>query len=88
MYSAGDRQSRSSDDRHASPIRAHVIAMNSPEVEELRRFRETLKADAGLLQEYVMEKQRILAGIGTDSLASRRQQSRTCGQSARNYEKG
>lgn len=47
---------------------AHVIAMNSPEVEELLWFRERLKADARLLEEYVAEKRRILAAGTLDSV--------------------
>jgi GrpB-like predicted nucleotidyltransferase (UPF0157 family) len=50
------------------PIHAHVIAMNSPEVEELRWFREMLKAHAGLLEEYVVVKRRILAAGVSDSV--------------------
>jgi GrpB-like predicted nucleotidyltransferase (UPF0157 family) len=49
-------------------IHAHVIAMNSPEVEEFRRFREMLKADARLLEEYVVVKRRILAAGVSDSV--------------------
>jgi GrpB-like predicted nucleotidyltransferase (UPF0157 family) len=50
------------------PIHAHVIAINSPEVEELRWFPEMLKADAGLLAEYVEVKRRILAAGVSDSV--------------------
>ena len=50
------------------PIHAHVIAMNSPELEELLWFRERLKADARLREEYVAEKRRILVAGVTDSV--------------------
>lgn len=36
-------------------IHAHVIALNSPEVEGLRRFRDMLKADVRLRAEYELE---------------------------------
>jgi GrpB-like predicted nucleotidyltransferase (UPF0157 family) len=50
------------------PVHAHVIAMNSPEVEVLRYFRDLLKADAKLLEKYVAVKKRILADGVNDSV--------------------
>lgn len=50
------------------PVHAHVIAINSPEAEELRWFRERLKADEKLRDEYVAEKRRILAAGVSDSV--------------------
>jgi len=49
-------------------VHAHVIAINSPEVEELRWFRERLKADEKLRDQYVAEKRGILAAGVSDSL--------------------
>ena len=50
------------------PVHAHVIAQNSPEVEELIWFREKLSGEAKLREEYVAEKLRILAGGVVDSV--------------------
>jgi GrpB-like predicted nucleotidyltransferase (UPF0157 family) len=50
------------------PVHAHVIDMNSPEVEELRWFRERLKADERLRDEYVAEKRGLLAAGVSDSV--------------------
>src|SRR5258705_8498994 len=50
------------------PVHAHVIAMNSSEVEALRWFKEMLKADARLLEEYVEVKKGILAAGVADSV--------------------
>ncbi|SRR6266496_4980642 len=50
------------------PVHAHVIAMNSPEVEALRWFKEMLKTDARLLEEYVEVKKGILAAGVSDSV--------------------
>jgi GrpB-like predicted nucleotidyltransferase (UPF0157 family) len=42
-------------------LHVHVIAVDSPEVEVLRAFRERLRADSSLMQAYVKRKQEILA---------------------------
>ncbi|MGH9846414.1 MAG: GrpB family protein [Blastocatellia bacterium] len=49
-------------------IHAHVIARDSAEVEELRSFRDHLRADVELLAAYVARKREILAAGVTDSL--------------------
>jgi GrpB-like predicted nucleotidyltransferase (UPF0157 family) len=41
-------------------LHAHVIAMNSPEVGALRRFRDLLRADRGLRDAYQEKKRTIL----------------------------
>lgn len=41
-------------------LHAHVIAMNSPEVQSLRRFRDLLRADPGLRDAYQEKKRAIL----------------------------
>jgi GrpB-like predicted nucleotidyltransferase (UPF0157 family) len=50
-------------------VHAHVVAMNSAEAEEFIWFRERLKADTRLREEYVAEKKRILTAGITDSVA-------------------
>jgi GrpB-like predicted nucleotidyltransferase (UPF0157 family) len=50
------------------PVHVHVIAMNAPEVEALRWFKEMLKADARLREEYVEVKKGILAAGISDSV--------------------
>jgi ubiquinone/menaquinone biosynthesis C-methylase UbiE/GrpB-like predicted nucleotidyltransferase (UPF0157 family) len=49
-------------------LHVHVVAAISPEAEELRRFRDRLRADSGLLASYVAAKRAILGGGVTDSL--------------------
>ncbi len=49
-------------------IHVHVIAANSPEVRELRSFRDQLRADRALLAAYVAAKRAILADGCTDSI--------------------
>ena len=49
-------------------IHAHVVSKNSAEAAELLWFRERLRADAGLRDEYVAEKRRILAAGVTDQV--------------------
>jgi mannose-6-phosphate isomerase-like protein (cupin superfamily)/GrpB-like predicted nucleotidyltransferase (UPF0157 family) len=49
-------------------LHAHVIVLNSPEVAELRSFRDRLLGDAALLDQYVALKRRIIAEGVTDSL--------------------
>jgi GrpB-like predicted nucleotidyltransferase (UPF0157 family) len=49
-------------------LHVHVIAASSPEVEQLRRFRDQLRADPGLVAAYVAAKKAILASGVTDSL--------------------
>src|SRR5215468_871227 len=49
-------------------LHVHVIAASSPEAEELRRFRDRLRADPNLVAAYVGAKKAILASGVTDSL--------------------
>jgi GrpB-like predicted nucleotidyltransferase (UPF0157 family) len=42
-------------------IHAHVVALNSPEVSDLRAFRDRLRADPALVAEYVARKRALLA---------------------------
>jgi GrpB-like predicted nucleotidyltransferase (UPF0157 family) len=49
-------------------LHVHVLAATSPEVGELRAFRDALRADAGLRAAYVAAKRAILADGCTDSL--------------------
>jgi GrpB-like predicted nucleotidyltransferase (UPF0157 family) len=49
-------------------LHVHVIAASSPEAEELRRFRDRLRADPDLLAAYVAAKRAILASGVTDSV--------------------
>jgi ubiquinone/menaquinone biosynthesis C-methylase UbiE/GrpB-like predicted nucleotidyltransferase (UPF0157 family) len=49
-------------------LHVHVIATSSPEVQELRRFRDRLRADPGLMASYVAAKKAILASGVTDSV--------------------
>jgi len=49
-------------------IHAHVIAQDSPEVGELRRFRNRLRADEELRKAYVAKKRAILEQGITDPL--------------------
>jgi putative acetyltransferase len=49
-------------------LHVHVIAAASPEAQELRRFRDRLRADPDLVASYVAVKEAILASGGTDSL--------------------
>jgi GrpB-like predicted nucleotidyltransferase (UPF0157 family)/mannose-6-phosphate isomerase-like protein (cupin superfamily) len=49
-------------------LHAHVIVLNSPEVAELRSFRDRLRGDPALLDQYVALKRRIVAEGVTDSL--------------------
>jgi GrpB-like predicted nucleotidyltransferase (UPF0157 family) len=50
------------------PLHVYVIASSSPEVNELRRFRDRLRADPDLVASYVAAKKAIVAGGVTDSL--------------------
>src|SRR5262249_2257624 len=49
-------------------LHVHVLAKDSSEVEQLRVFRDRLRADAGLVTAYVARKQEIIAGGITDSV--------------------
>jgi GrpB-like predicted nucleotidyltransferase (UPF0157 family)/mannose-6-phosphate isomerase-like protein (cupin superfamily) len=49
-------------------IHAHVIALDSPEVAEFRSFRERLRGDPSLLEQYLAIKREIIAEGVTDSL--------------------
>lgn len=49
-------------------LHVHVIAQDSPEVAELRAFRDQLRQDAELLSAYVERKRQILAAGVTDSV--------------------
>jgi GrpB-like predicted nucleotidyltransferase (UPF0157 family)/SAM-dependent methyltransferase/ADP-ribose pyrophosphatase YjhB (NUDIX family) len=49
-------------------IHIHVIAASAPEAEELRRFRDRLRADPDLVASYVAAKKAILASGVTDSV--------------------
>jgi GrpB-like predicted nucleotidyltransferase (UPF0157 family) len=47
-------------------LHVHVIAADSPEATEQRRFRETLRADPALVEEYAARKRAVLAAGVTD----------------------
>lgn len=49
-------------------LHAHVIAMDSPEAEELRAFRDRLRNEPALLADYVERKRQIIAAGGTDTV--------------------
>ena len=49
-------------------LHAHVIASDSPEVSEFRTFRDRLRGDPMLLEQYVALKRKIIAEGVTDSL--------------------
>ena len=49
-------------------LHVHVIAPDSPEVAELRTFRDRLRGEPGLLEQYVALKRKIIAEGVTDSL--------------------
>ena len=49
-------------------LHAHVIAFDSPEVVELRTFRDRLRGEPMLLEQYVALKRKIIAEGVTDSL--------------------
>lgn len=49
------------------PIHAHVVSASSPEVEDLRRFRDRLRADSALREAYVAKKRAIIEG-GVDDM--------------------
>lgn len=49
-------------------LHAHVIAMDSPEVAELRAFRDRLRNDPALLAAYVERKRQIIAAGVTDTV--------------------
>jgi GrpB-like predicted nucleotidyltransferase (UPF0157 family) len=49
-------------------LHVHVIASSSPEAEQLRRFRDRLRADSELIAAYVAAKKTILASGVTDSV--------------------
>jgi GrpB-like predicted nucleotidyltransferase (UPF0157 family) len=48
-------------------LHVHVLTADLPEVEELRAFRDRLRADAGLVASYVAAKKAILTGGITNS---------------------
>jgi GrpB-like predicted nucleotidyltransferase (UPF0157 family) len=47
-------------------LHVHVIAADSPEVAEQRRFRDRLRADPALVADYVARKRAVLAAGVTD----------------------
>jgi GrpB-like predicted nucleotidyltransferase (UPF0157 family) len=49
-------------------VHAHVIAADSPEVQELTGFRDKLRSDPSLVEGYVARKREIIAGGVSDSL--------------------
>ncbi|MGH9832495.1 MAG: GrpB family protein [Blastocatellia bacterium] len=49
-------------------VHAHVIAVDSPEVEGLRSFRDRLRADPNLVAGYVARKREIIASGVADSV--------------------
>ena len=49
-------------------LHVHVIAASAPEAQVLRRFRDRLRADPGLVASYVAAKRAILADGITDSV--------------------
>lgn len=49
-------------------LHVHVISATSPEVAEMRLFRDRLRADPELVAAYVARKRQIIAGGVTDSL--------------------
>lgn len=50
-------------------IHAHVIAMDDPEAKEQLHFRDTLRADPALVDEYVASKRAALTRDGLDNIA-------------------
>jgi GrpB-like predicted nucleotidyltransferase (UPF0157 family) len=48
-------------------VHAHMLAMDSPEVEQLRTFRDRLRTDPNLVEAYVARKQEIIAARITDT---------------------
>lgn len=48
-------------------VHAHVLAMDSPEAEQLRTFRDRLRTDPHLIAAYVARKQEIIASGITDT---------------------
>jgi GrpB-like predicted nucleotidyltransferase (UPF0157 family) len=50
-------------------VHAHVLAADSPEVDELRAFRDRLRADPAFRADYESRKRSILAAGITDSVA-------------------
>jgi GrpB-like predicted nucleotidyltransferase (UPF0157 family) len=55
-------------DGSAFNLHVHVLAASSPEVQQLRGFRDRLRADAALRAAYVAAKRAILADGCTDPL--------------------
>ena len=53
---------------HDYPVHAHVVNRDSAEAGQLIWFRERLRSDASLREQYVAEKRRILAAGATDQL--------------------
>jgi GrpB-like predicted nucleotidyltransferase (UPF0157 family) len=49
-------------------LHAHVIAMDAPEVTELRAFRDRLRNDPALLAAYIERKRQIIAAGVTDTV--------------------
>ncbi|MEA2596635.1 MAG: hypothetical protein QOF01_3104 [Thermomicrobiales bacterium] len=53
-------------DEETFRLHVHVIAADSPEADEQRRFRDALCADPALVEEYVARKRAVLAAGVTD----------------------
>jgi len=49
-------------------LHVHVIEMHSPEVAEMRAFRDALRADPQMVADYVARKRQIIASGVTDSV--------------------
>ena len=49
-------------------LHVHVIAASSPEVQQLRSFRDRLRADPALVSSFVAAKKALLAGGVTDPI--------------------
>ena len=47
-------------------LHVHVIAADSPEVDEQRRFRDALRADPALVEDYVARKRAVIVAGATD----------------------
>jgi GrpB-like predicted nucleotidyltransferase (UPF0157 family) len=60
---------------HAFPLHVHVLASGSPEVAQLRAFRDRLRADPQLVAAYVARKKKIIAAGVTDPAAYTRMKS-------------
>jgi GrpB-like predicted nucleotidyltransferase (UPF0157 family) len=53
-------------------LHVHVIGWDDPEAADLLRFRDRLRADPALVEEYVASKRAALAGDSTDNIAYNR----------------